>query len=284
MRHDSEGFFWQDVETVKPARTREKQSANRPMPAIPDTGWRMRDFPNLTGVKQIAIDTETYDPELFSLGPGWATGKGYVAGISIATEDAAWYFPLAHTVGENQDRSSVLKFIHEVASNTETEKIFANALYDIGWLSTLDIFCKGEIRDIQIAEPLIDEHAFSYSLNALAQKYLGTTKQEDELYRWSARAYGGPPDRKQAGNIYRCPPVLVGPYAEADASLAIHVWNKQRAILEQDDLWPLFGLESNLIPILFEMRRHGVRIDLEKAKRVDDALSERIIQIEKSLE
>ena len=287
MRHDSEGLFWQDIETVKPLRGASKgakQKEMRSIPSIPDTGWRLREFPNLEGVKQIAIDTETYDPKLFDLGPGWATGEGFVAGISIATEDAAWYYPIGHTLGENQDRASVLNFVRAVAQDKKTEKVFANAMYDIGWLSVLGIHTVGGIRDVQIAEPLLDEHARSYSLNALAQKYLGEAKVEDELYHWAARAYGGKPDRKQAGNIWRCPPVLVGPYAEADASLAIQVWNKQKVLLKELDLEALFELESSLIPILFKMRQHGVRIDLSKAKQVDEALSARISHIEKSLD
>jgi DNA polymerase I-like protein with 3'-5' exonuclease and polymerase domains len=284
MRHDSEGLFWQDIEVIKPVKTGEKQKAARVMPSIPETGWKLRDFPNLTGITQIAIDTETYDPKIFETGPGWATGDGFVAGISIATEDQAWYFPIGHTVGENQDKESVLNFVRQIAEDEKTEKIFANAMYDIGWLSNLNISVKGVIRDIQIAEPLLDEHAFSYSLNALSEKYLGETKTEDSLYRWASRAYGGNPDRKQAGNIWRCPPTLVGPYAEADASLAIRVWNCQKPLLKKADLDSLFELESALIPILFKMRKHGVRIDLDKAKLADDALSQRIETIEKSLD
>lgn len=286
MRHDADGLFWQDIQTIapeKPARKGAKDKAPRIIPPIPDTGWKHRDFPNLHGVKQIAIDTETYDPKIFDLGPGWATGQGYVAGISVATEDAAWYFPIRHSMGENQDQASVVSFVRSVAEDASSEKIFANALYDIGWLSTLAIEVNGAVRDVQIAEPLLDEHAYSYSLNALATKYLGAAKVEEDLYRWSSRAYGGKPDRSQAGNIWRCPPTLVGPYAEADASLAIQVWNRQRPLLEEADLMGLFELESALIPILFKMRRHGVRVDLEKAKQVDDALSARIEAITATL-
>ena len=283
MRHDSVGMFWEDIEVEKPVKGVKQDTSNRPLPPIPDTGWTHPEFPNLSGCSQIAIDTETYDPKLFDLGPGWATNQGYVAGISIATEDKAWYFPIAHKIGINQDRESVLKFVGEVAGDAKTEKIFANSLYDIGWLSHLGIVVKGAIRDVQLAEPLLDEHAHSYSLNALSEKYLRESKVETELYRWAARAYGGKPDRAQAGNIWRCPPELVGPYAEADASLAIRIWNLQKVRLMGEDLMGVFELESALIPILFKMRQHGVRIDVEKAKLVDDALSKRIETIEKTL-
>ena len=55
------------------------------MPAIPETGWRPpTEFPNLSAAKILSIDTETWDPELTSAGPGWARGKGHLVGFSIA--------------------------------------------------------------------------------------------------------------------------------------------------------------------------------------------------------
>lgn len=286
MRHDALGLFWEDVPVEKPARTGSKTAKSSPprsIPPIPQTGWHFHDFPNLDGVKEIAIDTETYDPKIFDLGPGWATGEGYVAGISLATADQAWYFPIAHQLGTNQERAPVLAFVQAVAQDQTKEKIFANALYDMGWLHTLGIATKGAIRDVQLAEPLLDEHAFSYSLNALAKKYLQDQKDDDLLYRWAARAYGGAPDRKQAGNIYRCPPELVGPYAEQDASLTVNIWQHQKEKLRQEELWPLFELESALLPILLKMRLHGVAVDLDKARQIDDELSAKIETIESTL-
>jgi len=283
MRHDSVGLFWEDIQVVKPVKGGAKPQTNRVMPAIPDTGWNLREFPNLDGVLQLGVDTETFDPKLIDLGPGWATGHGYVAGISIATIDAAWYYPIAHTLGENQNKEQVINFLQDALRVREREYIFANSQYDLGWLSTLGVEVHGSICDVQLAEPLIDENAQSYSLNALAKKYLGETKLENALYDWSSRAYGGNADRKQAANIYRCPPVLVGPYAEADASLPIRIWNAQKEILQRDGLVDLFNLESALIPLLLQMRRHGVRVDLDKLQAIDDGLSARIENIEKSL-
>ena len=45
------------------------------------------EFPDLTQHKQIAIDLETCDPNLTTLGPGWARKDGYIVGIAVAAGD-----------------------------------------------------------------------------------------------------------------------------------------------------------------------------------------------------
>jgi hypothetical protein len=41
-------------------------------------------FPDLSQHKQIAVDLETCDPNLTTLGPGWARGDGFIVGIAVA--------------------------------------------------------------------------------------------------------------------------------------------------------------------------------------------------------
>ena len=43
-------------------------------------------LPDLSDAKEIAIDLETYDPNIKETGPGWGVGTGYIAGIAIAVE------------------------------------------------------------------------------------------------------------------------------------------------------------------------------------------------------
>ena len=46
----------------------------------PDSEWIPPEkIPNLSDATEIAIDLETCDPDLKTLGPGWPTGNGYVA-------------------------------------------------------------------------------------------------------------------------------------------------------------------------------------------------------------
>jgi DNA polymerase I-like protein with 3'-5' exonuclease and polymerase domains len=272
MRADQTGFFWEDQERVSVwanKHAREKNpSASVVLPPVPDTGWvKPSTFPNLSNASILSIDTETYDPNLLESGPSIHTG-GHIVGVSVATLDQSWYFPLRHTVGDNVDIDSFTAWAKQ-AFSTDCPKVFHSALYDLEWLSTLGIEVKGFIYDVSYAESLIDEESKAgYSLNAIAQKYLGEGKVEDDLYAWLAKAYGGKPTRRdQAKNIYRSPTALAGPYAEADAALPLRILHKQELLLRDQNLWELFRLECRLIAPLLYMRKKGVRVDVEGATR-----------------
>src|SRR5210317_19908 len=63
--------------------------------------WTRPNFPDVTGIKQVAIDLETHDPEIKNLGGGWATNKGFVVGVAISFEGFDGYFPVRHERGGN---------------------------------------------------------------------------------------------------------------------------------------------------------------------------------------
>jgi DNA polymerase I-like protein with 3'-5' exonuclease and polymerase domains len=144
----------------------------------------------------------------------------------------------------------------------------ANLLYDLEHLRAEGVRTDGcrSFHDVQLAEPLLDENCGSYSLDALARKYLGQTKASDLLYTWCSDVFGGKAAGNQRGNIYRAPPSLVGPYAEADALLPLKIMASQQGLLHDEGLLGVFEMECGLIPLLLDMRFRGVPIDVEKAK------------------
>lgn len=262
------GLFWDEEEkNVKQNR--------RPLPGIPFTGWKTRsDFPDLSSAKAIAIDTETYDPELTDAGPGWARGRGHIVGVSIATDDGfKCYYPVRHTISteDNLDPAVVFKWLREQLSRPHQVKVGANLIYDIGWLRMEGVQVKGKLHDVQFAEVLIDETA-SVALETLGQKYLGLGKESSKMYSWLSDAYGGPPSGVQRKNIWRCPPSLVGAYAESDATLPLEIIRWQYPQLEWQGLLEVYDLECRLIPLLVDMRYQGVRVDLDKANKAHDEL------------
>lgn len=226
-------------------------------------------FPRLEKARKLCIDCETYDPELQTKGAGWGRGVGHIVGVAVGTDDGhRWYFPMRHTVGEgNLPAAAVLDWCRDTFADATQPKVFANAQYDIGWLGHEGVEVAGDIIDVQIAEPLLDEHAYSYSLDNLAMKYLGEHKVSNEMYAWAHKEYGGKIDH-QGGNIYRCPPHLVGPYAEGDVDLPLRIWQKQQPLLAAEGLMDLFRLEAKLVRILVGMRRRGIRVDLKRADKV----------------
>ncbi len=264
-RWDEEGLWWEDEKRLPSSKTRV-----RPIPAIPPSDWAPpKDFPNLSSAKILGIDTETYDPRLRTHGPGWARNDGHLVGISLSVEDdKAWYFPLRHEIQSemNMEIEPVLRFFRDVLEK-EIPVVGANVQYDAGWLSTEDIHIAGTMYDVQYAEALLNETAKSYSLDAIALKYLGEGKISEDLYRWCSIAYGGSISALQRANIYRAPPTLVGPYAEGDALQPLAILKKQWGDLCHLGMLDLFRLECDLIPILIGMQKRGVTIDLEKTDK-----------------
>ena len=101
----------------------------------PQTEWiPPTDFPDLSKYDEIAVDLETKDPNLNErMGSGSVVGVGDVVGISLATHDWCAYYPIAHEGGGNMDRRMVLNWLQD-QMNTDSTKIFHNAMYDICWL------------------------------------------------------------------------------------------------------------------------------------------------------
>lgn len=252
------------------------------VPSIPDTGWKMpTDFPRLDAAKMLCIDLETFDPELKEFGPGWGRGSGHIVGVAVGTDDGKrWYFPMRHTIGPNLPPDAVLAWCRDTFGDARQPKVFANSQYDIGWLKQEGVDVAGQIIDVQIAEPLIDEHATSYSLDSLAVKYLGEHKVDSVLYDWSHRAYGGKPGRAQAANIYRCPASLVGPYAEGDVDLPLRIWAEQEKVIRSEGLEKVFRIESTLPQILVAMRMRGIRVDVEGAEKARELLLGKVKDIQ----
>ena len=223
-------------------------------------------LPNLTDAKRLAIDLETRDPNLLSTGPGWATGDGYIIGVSLATDDWQGYFPIRHDNGSNLDKDLVFRWLKKQLS-TDCDKIFHNAMYDVGWLKREGIEVQGKIKDTLIAAPLLDENRFSYSLNALAKTHIASSKNERVLQE-AAREWGV--DAKS--EMWKLPAMYVGPYAEQDARATLDLWKALSIEILKTDLQYILDLELSLLPTLIKMRWQGIRVDLERAALVQKDL------------
>ena len=160
----------------------------------PKSSWiPPSDFPTLRDATTIAFDVETYDPNLLTLGPGGVRRDGKLVGISIRSDCGfCGYFPFGHEGGDNLEKEKVLRWAKDILGR-DIEYVGANILYDMEWLRAYDIEVKGTLRDVQVAEPLINEESpQGYSLAVLAKRYLGEDKNEDLLIE-AARAHGVDP-------------------------------------------------------------------------------------------
>ena len=233
----------------------------------PPTEWVMPDgYPDLSDAKEIAIDLETRDPNLISLGSGWARGDGEVIGIAVSAGSQSWYFPIRHYNGSNLDPDLTLAWVKDLCS-VDRDYIMHNALYDAGWLWREGIEVKGRIIDTMIVGALLDENRFSYALNALARDYLGQRKNENELNE-AALSFGV----NAKSEMWKLPAHFVGAYAEQDSNLTLSLWNRFKPLIIKEDIQDIFELETNVLQVVLAMRKQGVRVDLEKAEQLKGVL------------
>jgi DNA polymerase I-like protein with 3'-5' exonuclease and polymerase domains len=245
-----------------------KENLKRPKFGVKTEWVPVEELPTTPdGIKEIAIDLETKDPRLKTHGPGWPTSNGEVIGIAVAYEGFNSYFPFGHEGGGNLDKGHVKKWFTREIAKHPADKIFHNASYDVGWLRRLGIKVEGKLIDTMLAAPLIDENRRYYSLNSVCYDYLGEMKSEAAL-REAAEEFGIDPKAE----MYKLPAAYVGEYAEADARLTLDLWQHFKALLSQEDLWQIFDLEAEVLPLCINMTWNGVRIDLEKAERLKQKL------------
>ena len=227
-----------------------------------ETTWTPPDMlPDLSGEKVIAIDVETRDPNLISKGPGWSRDDGQLIGIAVAADDWNAYLPIAHEGGGNMSKNTVCRWMQDQLDHG-MDVVFHNAQYDLGWLLSEGIEIKGKVLDTMIAAPLLDENRFSYSLNALGATYLGEKKQEYDLKR-AADQHGV--DAKK--DMWKLPAARVAAYAETDARLTLKLWHVLIDKLSKENCDNILDMELSLLPVIFQMRRKGVRVDLDKAEK-----------------
>ena len=233
----------------------------------PQTEWLPpQEFPDLSNHDEIAIDLETKDPDLKTIGSGSVVGRSKIVGIAVAVEGWSGYYPIAHEGGGNMDFRMVLKWFQDVL-NTDAIKIFHNAMYDVCFIKAAGLKINGTIVDTMIAGSLVDENRFRYDLGSMGRDYIGVGKNETVL-KETADLWGV--DAKS--EMYKLPAMYVGEYAEQDAQLTFKLWQEMKKQMLSEDVEDIFKLETELFPCLVDMRFLGVRVDVEAANQLKQTL------------
>jgi len=232
------------------------------------TEWVKPDeFPDLRQADTIAIDLETYDPDLKSKGSGSVIKNGKVVGISVAVDGYTGYFPFDHEGGGNLEKSKVIQWFTDIC-HSPADKIFHNAMYDVCWIRSMGIKINGNIYDTMIAASLVNENRFRFDLNSLGWDYVGRGKNETELIN-IAKEWGINPK----ADLWKLPAMYVGKYAERDAELTLALWKAMQKELSDQDLGSIFELETDLFPCLVDMKFLGVKVDVQKAHELKRQLT-----------
>ena len=251
---------------------------------------------DLNGIDTVAVDLETYDPNLKTKGLGAIRGDGFVCGVAVATGRDTVYFPINHS-DTNLSLDKKIKLWEaldeKLFQNEKITKVFHNAMYDVCWIRAVTgKKMKGRIVDTMIAGSVIDENRFKYSLDSLSKDYkIGSKYQYDlqqKTLEWSKGTIKDP-----MTNMHKLPASIVKDYAKQDVDLTFKLWkmfnekfdeilytkykedkngkrikdkNGKDIIIEEKTSRNIFELETKLFPCLVDMKFKGVKIDVEKAK------------------
>jgi len=252
---------------------------------------------DLNGINTVAIDIETYDPNLKTKGSGAIRKDGFVCGIAVATENDIAYFPLRHSDTDIAfDRiDKIWQVLNEkIFQNENITKVFHNAMYDVCWIRAVTgMMIKGRIVDTMIAASVIDENRFKYSLDALSKDYLNEEKYKYDLQQKTLEWSGGTV-KDPMTNMHKLPASIVKEYAKQDVNLTYKLWKlfdkKIDEVLytkddgEQKTCRQIFELETKLFLCLVDMKFKGVKIDVAKAILFGRHLKKRRDQIIKAIE
>jgi DNA polymerase I-like protein with 3'-5' exonuclease and polymerase domains len=230
---------------------------------------------DFSAADKIAIDIETKDPLLKTHGTGVYRKDGKLLGVSIAFGNKKEYYNFGH-LDSKQDTDKNKKYIADILSSN-IPKVGCNITYDLDYLVNGEGFkLNGKLIDIQFAESLLDEYSKNVSLDALSKKYLDNeNKKSDILEEWLFNNFVAIKKNDDArAHLYKIPFDIVREYAIQDANITLEVYNKQKPLIEAENLDDTLQLENDLIPCMLQFRKQGVRINESQRKINADYLQE----------
>jgi DNA polymerase I-like protein with 3'-5' exonuclease and polymerase domains len=254
----------------------------------PNSDWVMpQSLPDLRDRKIVAIDTEERDDGLGAgTGPGWATGKGYMLGLSWAAAGSAGYAPINHPDSECFDKEQVAQWMRDHVK-AGVRFVFQNAPYDVGWMFTdlgVDIRPEHPIEDVLCAAFMLNENEYTYNLDDICARLGIPGKDETEMMA-AATAYLRPAQaskgwkltrRDLKANMWKLPARYVGKYATVDAVQTLEAFQILEPQLYEQGVDRAYRLEMDLVPVTRIMKARGIKIDVEYAMQVQTRFEKKL--------
>lgn len=210
----------------------------------------------------IAIDTET-------TGLQWPRDQMF--SFSVATLRTEHYVDIRYEEG--------IRWLKDELSRYHGLVVFHNASFDIKMFHSQGVdFDLRRVRDTSIEACLIDENLPNYSLDFLAKKYLGESKQS-EIYDELAKLFGGRATKNvQMARVVQAPREVVAPYANKDTRLTLDLWVKFQGIIAEQDLQDVVSFEYSVMPSVIRSEMRGVRVDVAQAEQSLEMMHARVEQ------
>ena len=240
----------------------------------------------LDDAKWISFDLETDSLERLTAG---------IVGFCLAVAPPrAYYIPVGHVIGSAQVDSGqmnlfagsaelvpgqlpidrVLESIRPAMTNPAIPKVAHHAKFDAMILEQHGLTVSPIRFDTMIAEWLTDPATKHKGLKDLARHRLGAEMTDiDELI-----------GRGKAQRSFAEVPIdLAAPYGAADADMTLRLMPPLQHELEEKGLIRLMDLEMDLMPVIADMERAGVRIDVEFFRHMSQDLEAAMLRLEQDI-
>ncbi len=207
--------------------------------------------------KLVAFDSETTSLSVMS---------AEIVGLSFSIKEGeAYWMPY---------KSEYLDILKPIFSDESIRKIGQNIKYDMEVLANYGIEVRGSIWDTMIMHYLLDAEG-RHSMDMLSRNFLG---------------YEPIPIENLIGKgtkqlcMNQVPAPQIAEYAAEDADITLCLYNHFMPLLEEKGAIELYeSIEEQLITVLCDMERNGVKIDTEILSSAATELNARMAEIESAI-
>ena len=219
-----------------------------------------------------AADAFAFDTETTSL--DYMAAR--VVGVSFALKEGeAAYVPFGHDypgAPEQLSEKDVLGALKPLLENAKKAKIGQNLKYDAHVLSNHGIHMQGIAEDTMLESYVLDSTQ-RHDMDSMALRLLGheTIHFVDIAGKGAKQLTFNEIDLEQAG-----------PYAAEDADITLQIHHKLSAQLKAEKkLMAVYrDIELPLLPVLLNIERTGVKVDVAMLKKHSKQLAKSIVEIE----
>ena len=212
----------------------------------------------------LALDTETTSTDPM---------RAELVGISFAVTDGeGYYLPIHHEGGPNLELGAVKERLGGLLSDPKIPKTGHNIKYDLTILERAGLPISAPAFDTMVAEWICNPASRNLGLKDLGFLRLGAEMTPIEALIGKGA--------KQI-TMDCVPASQAAPYAAADADISLRLVAPLRQDLESRGQTKLFAeMEMPLIPVLADMEREGVRLDLPYLDGLGNDWQEELHKIE----
>lgn len=228
-------------------------------------------------------------------------------GVAIKIADApSRYYAWGHASDNNCDRAEAMAALHEVV-NSGIPLLFHNAKFDTEVMTEHCGVSRARlpwdrIHDTLFLMFLAEPHARAHGLKEVAHRRLNMPpdeKNEIALWVWQnrkriAEESGARVNSKRIGDLTVAsnemlflpwvPGDLVGRYAIGDvdrtALLFKDLWAE---VVDRDGMLSPYNRERQLLPILMENERQGIRVDIDRLARDTEAYAGHLVRVDEAI-